>query len=134
MSTITAILPVYNGGRYLQESLRSVMSQTVLPDELIVVDDGSTDDSLSRLEAMVPAPFPVRILKQTNRGQSAARNVAAKESHGDYLAFLDQDDRWYPRHLEVLAAALDANGEAGWAYSDFDEMDGEGNVVTSTLR
>lgn len=130
MSKVSAILPVFNGRRYLREAAESVVAQTLAPCELIVVDDGSTDGSIDELTALPGAPFPVKVLRQPNAGQSAARNLAARHAEGDYLAFLDQDDRWLPRHLEDLAGVLDENPAAGWAYSDFDEIDGGGNLVT----
>ena len=110
--------------------MRSVLAQSLQPCELIVIDDGSTDGSLEELENLPPAPFPVRVLRQANAGQSAARNAAAREATGNYLAFIDQDDQWHPRHLEELIAPLAADPDAGWAYCDFDEMDLEGNLVT----
>jgi glycosyltransferase involved in cell wall biosynthesis len=124
---------VFNGRRFLRGAVESVLAQSLPPCELIVVDDGSTDGSLEELASLPPAPFPVRIVRQANAGQSAARNAAAREATGDYLAFLDQDDHWYPRHLEELVAPLaadSADSGIGWAYCDFDEMDLEGNLVT----
>jgi len=130
MTSVSAILPVFNGRRFLHEAVQSVLAQTLPPCELIVVDDGSTDGSLAELEGLVAASFPIRVLRQSNKGQSAARNLASRRAQGEYLAFLDQDDRWYPKHLETLVALLDADAAAGWAYSDFDEMDFDGNLVT----
>jgi glycosyltransferase involved in cell wall biosynthesis len=108
----------------------SVLAQSLPPCELIVVDDGSTDGSLEALTSLPPAPFPLRVLRQANAGQSAARNAAAREASGEYIAFLDQDDHWHPRHLEELVAPLADDPQAGWAYCDFDEMDLAGNLVT----
>lgn len=133
MTSVTAILPVFNGRRFLRDAVQSVIAQSLPPLELIVVDDGSTDDSLAELEGLAPAPFPIRILQQANKGQSAARNLAAHQAEGEYFAFLDQDDRWYPQHLEMLVAPLVANAAVGWSYSDFDEMDFDGNVVTRSF-
>ena len=129
MPSVSAILPVFNGRRFLLNAVRSVLAQTLPPCELIVVDDGSTDGSLSELEGL-SAPFPIRVLRQDNAGQSAARNLAARQAEGEYLAFLDQDDQWHPRHLEQLVEPLEADPAVGWAYSDFDEIDFEGNLVT----
>lgn len=123
-------MPVFNGRPFLLDAIRSVFAQTLPPCELILVDDGSTDGSLEVLAALPPAPFPIRVLRQANAGQSAARNAAARQAEGDYLAFLDQDDAWYPRHLADLVAPLLADPTAGWAYSDFDEMDLGGHLVT----
>ncbi len=130
MSRVSAILPVFNGRRFLRDAVRSVLAQSLPPCELIVVDDGSTDDSLAELEGLPPAPFPVRVLRQANAGQSAARNLAARQAEGEYLAFLDQDDQWHPQHLEHLIAPLDADPAVGWAYCDFNEMDVDGHLVT----
>ncbi len=131
--TITAILPVFNGRRFLRSAVQSVIGQTMLPVELIVVDDGSTDGSLEEIESLTDAPFPIRILRQANQGQSAARNLAAKQAEGEYLAFLDQDDIWDPRHLELLVAPLVANPAAGWSHCDFDEIDFDGHLVTRSF-
>ena len=133
MTRVSVILPVYNGRRFLREAVSSVVAQTEPPRELIVIDDGSTDGSLDELKDLSAPPFPIRILQQPNAGQSAARNRAARQAEGEYLAFLDQDDRWYPQHLELLAAALDENPAAGWSYSDFDEIDFDGNLVTRSF-
>lgn len=107
-----------------------MLAQTAPPCELILVDDGSTDGSLEELGSLPPAPFPIRVLRQANAGQSAARNAAAREAKGEFLAFIDQDDQWHPRHLEELIEPLAADSEVGWAYCDFDEMDLEGHLVT----
>ncbi|HEY2093239.1 MAG TPA: glycosyltransferase family A protein [Thermoanaerobaculia bacterium] len=131
--TITAILPVYNGRRFLRSAVQSVLDQTLPPVELIVVDDGSTDGSLEELETLTDTPFPIRILRQANKGQSAARNLAAKQAEGEYLALLDQDDAWVPRHLELLVEPLLENPAAGWSHSDFDEIDFDGHIVTRSF-
>jgi len=130
---VSAILPVFNGRRFLLGAVRSVLAQSLLPCELIVVDDGSTDGSLEELAGLPPAPFPVRVLRQANAGQSAARNAAARQAEGEFLAFLDQDDHWHPRHLEELVAPLVDDPSVGWVYSDFDEIDLDGNLVTRSF-
>jgi glycosyltransferase involved in cell wall biosynthesis len=131
--TITAILPVFNGRPFLRSAVQSVIDQTLRPVELIVVDDGSTDGSLEEIEPLTDVPFPIRVLRQANKGQSAARNLAAKQAEGEYLAFLDQDDRWDPRHLEFLVPSLVVNPAAGWSHCDFDEIDFDGHVVTRSF-
>lgn len=130
MHRVSVILPVFNGRRFLLGAVRSVLAQSLPPCELIVVDDGSTDGSLGELEGLPPGPVPVRVLRQANAGQSAARNLAARQAEGEYLAFIDQDDQWHPQHLEHLVAPLEADPAVGWVYSDFDEMDIDGNLVT----
>ena len=95
--TVSYILAVYNGRQYLDEALRSIANQSHPVDEIIVVDDGSTDDS-----ADIAAQFgpPVHCLRQQNAGQSAARNHGVRESRGDLLGFLDCDDLIHPRKIE----------------------------------
>jgi glycosyltransferase involved in cell wall biosynthesis len=127
---ISVIIPVFNGRRFLRAAVLSVLAQSLPPCEVLVVDDGSTDDSLTELEGMSPLPWALRLLRQANAGQSAARNLAARHAEGEYLAFLDQDDVWHPLHLETLVAPLVADASAGWAHCDFDEIDLDGNLVT----
>jgi glycosyltransferase involved in cell wall biosynthesis len=130
---ISAILPVFNAGSHLVDSVQSVVNQEQPPDELIVVNDGSDDVSGLAFLETVSAPFPIRVLHQSNAGQSAARNRGAAAARGDLLAFLDQDDTWHPRHLALLCAALVENPEVQWSYSDYDEIDVDGHVVTRAL-
>lgn len=131
---VSAILPVFNGGHHLRHAVTSVVAQTEPPEELIVVDDGSSDGCTDFLHG-VSAPFPIRMVRQANAGQSAARNRGARIARGGLLAFLDQDDAWHPRHLAVLRSSFLTDPTVGWSYSDFDEVDARGNIVThSYLR
>jgi glycosyltransferase involved in cell wall biosynthesis len=132
VGSVSAIIPVYNGRQYLREAVESVLRQTLPPCELILVDDGSRDDSLATI-ADIQAPFPIVRLAQANAGQSAARNYGAAVARGEYLAFLDQDDRWYPNHLARLVPVLDRDPLLGWAYSNVDEIDAAGQLVTMDL-
>ena len=130
---ISVIIPVYNGAAHVPHAVRSVLDQTALPLEIIIVDDGSTDGSDEVIrQAAIASPVPIVIISQANSGQSAARNAAAAIASGELLAFLDQDDLWRPTHLERMAAHFDAEDSAdlGWLYGDFDEIDGEGRLVT----
>jgi glycosyltransferase involved in cell wall biosynthesis len=125
---VSAVIPVFNGRRYLAEAVASVAAQTVGPSELIIVDDGSEDDSLSTIDVRA-LPFPARIVRQANAGQSSARNHGARLAQGDVIALLDQDDRWYPHHLERLLAPFITEPALGFTYSDLDEIDSEGSLV-----
>lgn len=129
---ISAIIPLYNGKKYIRRAVEGVISQTLLPIELIVVNDGSTDNSPSIIETL-EAPFPIKLVHQENAGQSAARNHAARLAEGSILAFLDQDDFWYPNHLERLVAPFHGNLRLGWTYSEVDEIDKEGRLITLCL-
>ena len=91
MCKVTVVIPVYNGGRYLRESIDSVLAQTFHDYEIVCVDDGSTDDSPVLLQEYGAR---LRVVRQENSGQSAARNVGVKLARGEYIALLDQDDVW----------------------------------------
>ncbi len=95
----SVIIPVYNRERFIARAIESVLAQTYRDFELIVVDDGSTDAT-----PQIAARYPVRLLRQENRGVSAARNLGITAARGRIIAFLDSDDAWKPRKLEVQAA------------------------------
>lgn len=105
----SVIIPVRNGARFVMDAISSVLSQLRSDDEIIVVDDASTDDT-AKLLTSIEDPR-VRILRAQGRGVSAARNLGLAAAHGHYLAFLDHDDLWPPGRHEALRAALETNKE-----------------------
>jgi glycosyltransferase involved in cell wall biosynthesis len=129
--SIVAIIPLYNGAPWIEGAIRSVFDQTVQPDEFIVVDDGSTDHGPAIGERLAQER-PIMLLRQPNGGQSAARNFGVARSTSALIALLDQDDRWYPNHLEALRQAFEVHRGMllGWAYSDFDDIDVDGLMVS----
>ncbi len=101
---ISVVVPVFNRASYVGEAIDSVLGQTRPPDELIVVDDGSTDDSVAVVERH--ARRSVRIVRQDNRGIGGARNRGLREATGDVVAFIDSDDLWERDKLERQVAVL----------------------------
>jgi glycosyltransferase involved in cell wall biosynthesis len=102
---ISVIIPTCNRPAFLPQAVSSVLSQSCLPSELLIVDDGAgADHTVQPLAA--GSPIPIRILAGPARGPGAARNVGLSESTGRFLAFLDDDDLWHPRKLEWQLAAL----------------------------
>ena len=126
MALVSVILPVYNGARFIRESLDSVLVQTFHDYEVICVDDGSTDGSLVILDEYRPH---VTIIRQANAGQGAARNVGVGHASSRYVAFIDQDDRWYPWKLTQQVLALEADPDAVLVHCNSDRMDAQGQVV-----
>ncbi len=121
------IMPVYNGARFIAAAIESVYRQSMDDWELIVVDDGSTDES-----AAIAGSYGarVRLLRQENRGLSAARNAALAEARAEYVALLDADDCWEAGFLEHLSAALDGAGdEVAGVFSGWLFIDGSGEEI-----
>lgn len=100
--TISVIIPLYNKEREIEGTIRSVLAQRLQPLEIVVVDDGSTDRSAALVEA-IPSPL-IRLVRQPNAGECAARNRAIAESRGELLALLDADDEWEEGFLEEIAS------------------------------
>lgn len=107
---ISVILPTYDREVYLERSIASVLGQRYPCDELIVVDDGSTDATVSVIERLAAdSPVPIRLIRQENRGAAAARNTGIRAARGQWLAFLDSDDWWLPGKLGLQVTAMIAN-------------------------
>lgn len=113
---VSVMMPAYNAERYLSAAIESLLAQTFTNWELLVVDDGSTDGT-GAVAAGYPDPR-IRVIRQANRGEAAARNVALDHVRGEYVAFLDADDAYLPRHLEVTTAYLRAHAEHAGVYTD----------------
>ncbi len=104
---VSVIIPTYNRARFLKEALASVLAQTYRPLEIIVVDDGSTDET-----SKVVSRFPVRYVRTPHRGVAAARNRGLSKARGALIAFLDSDDLWLPRKIEVQVSFFERQPEA----------------------
>ncbi|MGN8249250.1 glycosyltransferase [Pseudomonas sp. SMV7] len=117
---VSIVIPTYNTGRYVLDAIDSVLQQTYPNVELIVVDDGSTDDTPALLEQH-PGHF-IRH-RQANAGQSAAMNFGWQQSTGELLGYLSADDRLHPRAVEAIVAAMAKAPEAVLAYPDFCVID-----------
>lgn len=116
---ISVVIPVFNGAAYIAQAIESVLGQTLLPAEIIVADDGSSDAT-----AEVVRRYQPRVLyrRQTNQGPAAARNLGIRESKGELLAFLDSDDVWLPDKLRLQKAALDQEPELDLVFSHMSQF------------
>ncbi|MCZ6674891.1 MAG: glycosyltransferase [Verrucomicrobia bacterium] len=108
MFSVTVVIPTYNRRLTLTRCLDSVLAQTKLPVEIVVVDDGSTDGTAAWLRNSYPQ---VTLIEQKNQGVSSARNMGIRKATTDWIAFLDSDDCWLPEKLEKQAQALSENPE-----------------------
>lgn len=110
----SVIIPLYNKAPYIEKALRSVFAQTYTDYELIVVDDGSKDDSKAVAEQVLACcPVPYQLISQANAGVSMARNNGVAASHGEYICFIDADDWWEPTFLEEMHNLIKEYPEAG---------------------
>lgn len=112
---VSAVIPTYNYGHFVCEAVESALAQTYAPLEVIVVDDGSTDDTRDRLARYGDR---IRYVRQENQGLSAARNTGIREARGRWVAFLDSDDRWHPRRLELQMDYAATNPGVGLVAAD----------------
>ena len=102
MTKISIIVPVYNVEKYLKECLDSLINQTLEDIEIICINDGSTDNSLAILEEYQKKDSRIKVFSQKNQGVSAARNLGIEKATGEYLTFLDSDDRLELNTCEIL--------------------------------
>ena len=119
------IIPTYNRAKLLQEAVASALAQTSPVHEIVIVDDGSTDDTAKVVSSMPP---PVRYIYQKNSGLSAARNRGANNATGEYLAFLDSDDLWEPGKLEIQLDVLQSCNDIRWCVTNCVIIDLDGTV------
>jgi glycosyltransferase involved in cell wall biosynthesis len=122
MARVSIIIPCYRQAQFLGEAIRSAVQQSHSEQEIIVVNDGSPDHT-----AAVVQEYPqVRYLEQSNRGRSAARNRGLQDSHGDYVVFLDADDRLLPHHLETNLDVIRRHPEVSFACGDYQWFGAQG--------
>ena len=101
---ISLVVPVYNAGAWLDEAMASIRRQSFEAFEVLLVDDGSTDDSAQKCSRVCAEDARFRLLRQKNAGPAAARLTGIRAASGQYFAFMDADDRLAPEHLARLAA------------------------------
>jgi teichuronic acid biosynthesis glycosyltransferase TuaG len=127
MEKISVIIPAYNSAKYIAEAIESVLNQTYPVLEVIVVDDGSTDDTAEIVKKIASRPMTyelrpkIRYFYQDNRGPAAARNRGIREARGNYIAFLDSDDLWLPDKIEKQIVLFDRSDYA-MVYCDMSHV------------
>jgi GT2 family glycosyltransferase len=115
--TVSIILPTFDRAKFLPEALAAIAGQQWTDWELIVVDDGSTDNTRELVPELTRGwPQPVRYIHQENQGAYGARNTGLDHATGKYIAFYDSDDLWLPHHLQDCVQALEANPDVDWVF------------------
>lgn len=114
--SVSVVIPCYNALNFIRETLRSVVSQTLKPAEIILVDDGSTDGCATAAKDFDPS---IKVIRQENQGDGVARNRGMDAAVGRWVAFLDADDIWEPQKLELQMAAVEAEDDVICCHSGF---------------
>ena len=129
--SISVVIPAYNVGEYLGETIESALSQRVENTEIIVVNDGSTDNTADVMRSFKDR---IRPIHQENRGVASARNVGLKSAHGELIAFLDGDDIWHSDNLLIKKAILADNPGLGGVFGDFEIFESTTTIKESGIK
>ncbi|MCA9109958.1 MAG: glycosyltransferase family 2 protein [Planctomycetaceae bacterium] len=128
---VSTVIPTFNRAAYLGRAIDSVLSQTYPYVEVIVVDDGSTDNTAELMQKEYGDDERVRYLHQTNQGVSVARNTGMNAAKGEFVALLDSDDVWYPRKLELQVGVFNALPDVGMVWTDMEAISADGRSTDS---
>ncbi len=127
MPVVSVIVPVYNAERFIAETIATVQQQTLTDWELLLIDDGSTDQTPNVIRPFL-ADSRIRYIRKENAGVSEARNTGIEIAAGEYYAFLDADDLWDPQNLEKKVAAIREQG-TDFSFSDLEEIDEHSQTI-----
>lgn len=130
---VSIIMPSYNCGKYVEQTIFSVQAQTYQNWEIIFVDDCSKDDTIKHVSELRGQDSRIKLIKNPdNSGAAVSRNTALREAKGRWIAFLDSDDLWEPTKLEKQVRFMEENGYA-FSYTEYQEMDADGNLTGVTI-
>jgi len=130
---VSVVVPSYNHARFIEATLGSIMKQTLSPSELIVIDDGSSDESPRVIErALGDCPFPCELVARGNRGLCATLNEGFERTRGEYFAYLGSDDLWLPDFLQARVGQLESRNGAVLAYGHAFFIDEQNQIVDAT--
>ena len=126
---VSIITPMYNSGKYIEETLKSVISQTYENWELFIIDDGSSDNCVDLVNECKKIDNRIKlIINEENQGAAISRNIGIKKANGRYIAFLDSDDLWVPTKLEEQINFMSIN-QLALSYSSYEKIDELGNHI-----
>ncbi|HXL80268.1 MAG TPA: glycosyltransferase [Pyrinomonadaceae bacterium] len=132
-AAVSVVVPSYNHAPFIEATLRSIIKQTLRPAQLLVIDDGSRDDSPAVIERVLnECPFPCELTARENRGLSATLNEGFERTHGDYFAYLGSDDLWLPHFLNARMGLLAERPAAVLAYGHAYFIDEQNAIIDST--
>ena len=129
MKRVSVIIPAYNKADYTVRTVQSILDQTWQSIEILVIDDGSKDDTQEKMEAFGDS---IRYFRKQNGGACAARNFGIRQAKGDYLAFIDCDDVYYPEKITKSVALLDENPDYGFVHTNIHFIDADEKIISKT--
>ena len=134
-ATVSVVVPSYNHARFIEATLRSILKQTLSPAELIVIDDGSGDESPRIIESVLrECSFPCELVARKNRGLCATLNEGFERTGGDYFAYLGSDDLWLPDFLQARVDLLESRPPAVLGYGHSYFIDEQNRIIDSTAH
>lgn len=131
---VSVIIPTYNCARYITEAIESVLNQTCKDFEIIIIDDGSTDNTGNIINDYIEKNYTIKYFYQKNKGPAAARNNGLSKARGEYIAFLDSDDIWLPEFLHKLVSKIESNPETGFIYCGCLFVSAEREIIPDYIR
>lgn len=132
-SKVSIVMPVLNGKRFIGEAIQSIAAQTYPNYELLVVDDGSSDETPELVSVLAGKMDLKYIRHESRRGIASSMNDGVRNASGDFIAFLDHDDAWFPEFLETQVVYLEQHPEVAMVHSDFQTIDADGNVLEQSV-
>ncbi|MBV1922382.1 MAG: glycosyltransferase family 2 protein, partial [Pseudomonadales bacterium] len=131
---ISAIVPTYNNANFIEDAINSILVQSHSVDEIIIVDDGSTDNTAAVIDAITKkTTHKIIYIQQDNQGPSSARNRGIEAASGDWLAFLDADDLWTPEKITLQLEALEREPQLKLIAADMSEIDRLGKLIVESV-
>src|SRR6267142_5074718 len=131
--TVSVVVPSYNHAQFIETTLRSIMKQTLWPAKLLVIDDGSSDNSPAVIDrVLADCPFPCELVARGNRGLSATLNEGFARTSGEYFAYLGSDDLWLPDFLNARVSLLESQHGAVLAYGHAYFIDEQNTIIDCT--
>ena len=132
--SVSVLVPSYNHALFVERTLRSIFAQTLPPSKLLVIDDGSQDESVSIIEkVLADCPFDAELIARENRGLCATLNEGLSKTGGEFFAYLGSDDIWYPDFLAARVKLLDEHPKAVLAFGHAHLIDENDQVIDSTV-
>ncbi|MDS3859214.1 glycosyltransferase family A protein [Thermosynechococcaceae cyanobacterium BACA0444] len=129
MPLVSVIIPAFNAAHYLEQTLTSVIQQSLTDFEVLIIDDGSTDHTGEMVQAWVEQDQRIHYFYQANQGVSASRNYGIAQARGEFIAFLDADDLWYPDKLALQVKHLQSNPNLGVSFGRVNFLTKEGQPL-----